>query len=196
MAMGDLSEGQLRILQAVARLLENPANKITVQRIAAEIHVTDGAIYRHYKSKDEIFEAIASYMEVNLLGPFNKAAQTEPDLVKRLETVFSQLMAFVAGHPGLARMLLGGGSTEAAPMAERLKLLNGKVRAQLFQILKPMEVQGLLARDVTPEQATELMFGLVAGTALAYAFALPQVAMEAKWKLAVHSLLRAGASVA
>jgi hypothetical protein len=80
-------------------------------------------------------------------------------------------------------------------MAERLKLLNGKVRAQLFQILKPMEVQGLLARDVTPEQATELVFGLVAGTALAYAFALPQLAMEAKWKVAVQAVLRTGDSV-
>jgi TetR/AcrR family transcriptional regulator len=196
MALGELSDGQLRILQAVARLLENPSTRITVQRIAAEIHVTDGAIYRHYKSKDEIFEAIASYMEMNLLGPFNKAAQSEPDLVKRLEVVFGQLMGFLAGHPGLARLLLGGGSTEAAPLAERLKLLNGKIRAQLFQILKPLDVQGQLAAGITPEQATELMFGLLSGTALAYAFGLPQVAMEAKWQLAGQALLRLGNRVA
>ena len=55
---GELSQGQLRILKAVASLLENPAHKITVQRIAQEIHVTDGAIYRHYKSKDDIFQTM------------------------------------------------------------------------------------------------------------------------------------------
>lgn len=51
----ELTPGQLRILKAVVALLENPSNKITVQRIAQEIHVTDGAIYRHYKSQRRYF---------------------------------------------------------------------------------------------------------------------------------------------
>lgn len=108
-ATSELTGGQLRILKAVATLLENPATKLTVQRIATEIHVTDGAIYRHYKSKDEIFEAIAGYMEANLLGPLNTAPRQTENTPKRLELVFEQHMAFLEGHPGLARMLLGGG---------------------------------------------------------------------------------------
>jgi TetR/AcrR family transcriptional regulator len=193
---GDLSTGQLRILKAVATLLENPANKITVQRIAQEIHVTDGAIYRHYKSKDDIFEAIASYMESNLLGPLNRA-QAAPDTTSRkLEMVFEQHMAFLEGHPGLARLLLGGGSTEAGPLAERLKLLNAKVRAQVAQILKMGEVQGVLAHDVSPEQATEVFFGLLVGTALAYSFALPQVNAALKWKMFSTACLKGGAGIA
>lgn len=189
---GDLSTGQLRILKAVATLLENPANKITVQRIAQEIHVTDGAIYRHYKSKDDIFESIASYMESNLLGPLNRVQAGQDPTHRKLEIVFEQHMAFLEGHPGLARLLLGGGSTEAGPLAERLKLLNAKVRAQVAQILKMGEVQGGLARDVSPEQATEVFFGLLVGTALAYSFALPQVNAALKWKVFSTACLRGG----
>lgn len=193
---GDLSTGQLRILKAVATLLENPANKITVQRIAQEIHVTDGAIYRHYKSKDDIFEAIASYMESNLLGPLNRVQGGADTTFRKLEIVFEQHMAFLEGHPGLARLLLGGGSTEAGPLAERLKLLNAKVRAQVAQILKMGEVQGVLAHDVSPEQATEVFYGLIVGTALAYSFALPQVNAALKWKMFATACLRGGAGVA
>jgi TetR/AcrR family transcriptional regulator len=192
MATNDMTSGQLRILKAVATLLENPATKITVQRIAQEIHVTDGAIYRHYKSKDEIFDAIASYMESNLLGPLNAVAKQTEHTPKRLEMVFEQHMAFLEGHPGLARMLLGGGSTEAAPMAERLKLLNAKVRAQLAQLLKFGEAQHVLANDVTPEQATEMIYGLLVGTAVSYSFGLPQIHASQKWKMFATACLKGG----
>ncbi len=189
---GELSQGQLRILKAVATLLENPANRITVQRIAQEIHVTDGAIYRHYKSKDEIFESIASYMEANLIGPLNKAQGFTDDTSRRLELVFEQHMAFLEGHPGLARLLVGGGSTEAAPLAERIKLLNAKVRGQVAQILKFGEPQGALAHDVSPEQATEVFYGLLAATAIAHAFNLPQVSAAQKWAVFANACLRGG----
>lgn len=187
---GEMSQGQLRILKAVATLLENPANKITVQRIAQEIHVTDGAIYRHYKSKDDIFESIAGYMEANLLGPLNKAQQAVEPTVRRLETVFEQHMTFLEGHPGLARMLLGGGTTEAAPMAERVKIINAKVRAQLAQMLKMAEGQGVLARDISPEQAMEILFGLLVGTALCHSFGLPHVPVGVKWASFATACLR------
>ena len=188
----EMTAGQLRILKAVATLLENPATKLTVQRIATEIHVTDGAIYRHYKSKDEIFEAIAGYMEANLLGPLNTAPKQTDYTPKRLELVFEQHMAFLEGHPGLARLLLGGGSTEAAPLAERLKLLNAKVRAQLVQLLKLGEAQGVLANDVSPEQATEMCFGLLVGSAVCYSFALPQISAAQKWKMFATACLKGG----
>lgn len=191
-ATSELTAGQLRILKAVATLLENPATKLTVQRIATEIHVTDGAIYRHYKSKDDIFEAIAGYMDSNLLGPLNAAPKQTEHTPKRMELVFEQHMAFLEGHPGLARLMLGGGSTESEPLAERLKLLNAKVRAQIVQLLKFGEAQGVLQQDISPEQATEMLYGLLVGTAVCYSFGLPQVSASQKWRLFATACLKGG----
>lgn len=188
----EMTPGQLKILKAVATLLENPANRITVQRIAQEIHVTDGAIYRHYESKDEIFEAIAGYMEANLLGPLNLAPKQTESTPKRLQLVFEQHLAFLEGHPGLARLLLGGGASEAAPLAERLKLINAKVRGQVAQLLKFGEAQGVLAPDISPEQAAELYFGLLTGTAVSFSFNLPQISAAQKWHLLATATLQGG----
>lgn len=188
----EMTAGQLKILKAVATLLENPANRITVQRIAQEIHVTDGAIYRHYASKDEIFEAIAGYMEANLLGPLNAVPKQVESTPKRLQLVFEQHLAFLEGHPGLARLMLGGGASEAAPMAERLKLLNAKVRAQVAQLLKMGEAAGDLLPDISPEQAAELYFGLLTGTAVNFSFGLPQISATQKWQLLAAACLKGG----
>jgi AcrR family transcriptional regulator len=188
----EMTTGQLKILKAVATLLENPANRITVQNIAKEIHVTDGAIYRHYTSKDEIFEAIAGYMEANLLGPLNAVPKQVEGTPKRLQLVFEQHLAFLEGHPGLARLMLGGGASEAQPMSERLKLLNAKVRAQIAQMLKMGEAGGDLAADITPEQAAELYFGLLTGTAVNFAFGLPQISAAQKWQFLAMASLKGG----
>jgi AcrR family transcriptional regulator len=178
-----LTSGQLKILKAVAVLLEDPSRKITINRLAKEIHVTDGAIYRHYRSKDDIFEAILGYMEANLLTPLNAAQKQSTDTYRRLENVFNSYMEFLDGHPGLARMLLGHGATEAPNVAERIKLLNAKLRAQVAQILKFGQAQGVLRPGVSPEQGTELFYGLVVGTAMAQAYTMPQVEQEARWQV-------------
>lgn len=178
-----LTQGQLKILQAVAVLLENPNSKITISRIAKEIHVTDGAIYRHYRSKDDIFEAILGYMEANLITPLNAVQKQSTDTYKRLEVVFNKYMEFLEGHPGLSRLLLGNCATEAPLVAERVKILNAKLRSQIAQILKFGQAQGVLKKGITPEQGTELFYGLIVAASMAQAYSLPQLDAEQRWDI-------------
>ena len=135
MSLQEMTPGKLKILKAVATILENPSAKITISSIAKTIHVTDAAIYRHYKSKDEIFKALMGYMESNLLSPLNTVQQESSETYPRMETVYTQYMEFLEGHPGLARLFLGHGAHEANGLAERIKLLHAKMRSQVAQIL-------------------------------------------------------------
>ena len=185
-----LTPGQLRILKAVALLLEDPNNKITISQIAKEIHVTDGAIYRHYRSKDDIFEAILGYMEANLITPLNAVQQQSSDTYRRLEGVFSKYIEFFEGHPGLSRMMLGHGATEAPSVADRVKLLNAKLRSQVSQILKFGQAQGVLRAGISPEQATELFYGLIVSAAMTQAYELPQLSVDARWKVFASAVFK------
>ena len=177
-----LSAGQLKVMQAVAILLENSATKITINNIAKEIHVTEGAIYRHFRSKEDIFEAILTYMEANILTPFKTVQEQSTDTERRLELVFNAVNNFLEGHPGLARLLLGHGATEAAPVADKLKILNGKIRVELIEILKLGNAQGVLRAGLSAEQAGELFYGILVGTAMAQAHQLPQLESTARWQ--------------
>ncbi len=178
-----LTSGQLRILKAVATLLENPANKITINTISREVHVTEGAIYRHYKSKEEIFESLISYMESNLIAPLNVVQKQSTDTEKRLHTIFNQYMEFLEGHPGLARLMLGHGADTAPNLAERVMLLNAKMRSQISQILKFGQAQGMLAKGLSPEQGTELFYGFIVGAAMGQAYSFPQIGADARWNV-------------
>ena len=189
MALGDMTDGKLRILKAVATLLEDPSAKVTINNIAKTIQVTDAAIYRHYKSKEDIFAALLAYMETNLLGVLDAVQQEDQSTAARLSTVFHQYMDFIEGHPGLARLLLGHGATEAGGVAERVKMLHAKMRSGLSQILRHAVSKGEIQSYVSPEQGTELFYGMITAAAMAYVYGFPMVDLDGRWDIFSKSIL-------
>lgn len=185
-----LTPGQLKILQAVATLLEDPNARITISEIAKEIQVTDGAIYRHYRNKDAIFKSIVSYMEANLLTPLQTVQNQSTDTYRRLQIVFETYMTFLEGHPGLARLMLGHSAIESAGLGERMKLLHGKLRAQVAQLLKFGQAQGVLRAELQPEQGAELFYGLVIATAMTQSYDLPYIDQAQRWSIFKHAVFK------
>ena len=189
MSMGEMTDGKLRILKAVATLLEDPSAKVTISQIAKTIHVTDAAIYRHYKSKDDIFSALLAYMETNLIGPLNAVQHDSQETEVRMSTIFHQYMDFIEGHPGLARLFLGHGASEAQGVAERVKMLHAKIRSQLAQILRWGQAKNELNEKLSPEQATEVFYSLLTSAAMAQVYGFPMVELEGRWDAFAVSVL-------
>ena len=184
-----LSEGKLKILKAVATLLEDPTTKITINRISTQLSVTEAAIYRHYRSKEEILAALLGYMENHFLTPVNQAQKNSTDTYVRLKYVFDQYMEFLIGHPGLARLFLGHGNTEAASVSEKVQILNAKIRGQVALMLKWGQANNALKPGLTPDQAAELFYGLVVGAAMAQVFRLPQLPQAERWSAFAQAVL-------
>lgn len=190
MDMANLSPGKLRILQAVAALLEDPAGKVTIARLASKISVTEAAIYRHYRSKDEIFQALFEYMESHFLTPLNYVQKESTSTDKRLQFLFKQYIEFFHGHPGLARLMLGQSSAEATGIAEKVQVLNAKLRGQIALILKWGEAKGHLQPGLMPEAVAELFYGLIVAAAMAEVFNLPQLTLDTRWHNFATATLR------
>ena len=190
MASTPSKPGQMRILKAVATLLENPGARITIARVAREVGVTDAAIYRHYRSKEDIFQALMDYLEINLLSPLNSVQQEYQDTRRRLEMVFMRYMEFFVGHPGLARIFMGHGASEATGLASRLQMLNAKLRSQVMQMLRYGEAQSDLNTYTTPEQGTELFYGMIIAAAMAQVYDFPQLDVEERWKIYCQAVFK------
>ena len=62
-----------QIIDALRKLIiEYGSENVTVRRIAGEIGVSQGAIYRHFQSKREILDFLIDYIEENLIGDIEK----------------------------------------------------------------------------------------------------------------------------
>ena len=61
-----LPPGQRRvqILQALAAMLEQPgAERVTTAALAARLEVSEAALYRHFASKAQMYEALIEFIE-------------------------------------------------------------------------------------------------------------------------------------
>lgn len=98
--------------------------EITTTVIARHMGVTQGALFKHFPTKDAILEAVMEWVASRLLSRIDRAAQAAPTSSAALEAMFMAHTGFVAEHPGVPRMMFGelqrSGSTAPKRMAATL----------------------------------------------------------------------------
>ncbi|MDE2407443.1 MAG: TetR/AcrR family transcriptional regulator [Xanthomonadaceae bacterium] len=85
---------------------QNPGD-ITTAAIAQRMGLTQGALFRHFPSKDAILEAVLGWASERLLAQLDDAATAARSPLAALEAMFMAHVGFVTRHPGVPRMLFG-----------------------------------------------------------------------------------------
>ena len=97
-------ERRVQILQTLASMLEQPgAERITTAALAAQLSVSEAALYRHFASKQALLEALVDRAMTRMLDGAERIAATHEDPRTALD-------ALVALHVGFAvseRALIG-----------------------------------------------------------------------------------------
>jgi AcrR family transcriptional regulator len=154
-----LSARQAQIVEVAIRILATEgARRFTAQRLATEIGVTTGAIFRHFESMKAIIEAVIDAMEALL---FEGLPPSNEESLERLERFFLHRTAVIRAHPHLARLLLSDCLAQVGVAAQVERLDEFKRRTQLCvrDCLLEAHRGGLLAEQVSPRAAALLVIG-------------------------------------
>lgn len=142
---------------------QNPGD-ITTSAIAHRMNLTQGALFRHFPTKDAIWQAVMEWVAERLLGRIDEAAQTTASPLAALEAMFMAHIDFVARHPGVPRMMFSelqrSEDTLAKQMAQTLLAQYG---VRLHALIEQGKEQGELDRDVDPTAAATLFIGSIQG---------------------------------
>jgi TetR/AcrR family transcriptional regulator len=146
-------ERRVHILQTLATMLEAPKNeKITTAALAARLGVSEAALYRHFASKAQMFEALIEFIEQSIFGLINQIATKEPNGVLQARTIALMLLNFSAKNPGMTRVLTCEALVgEHERLTERVNQLLERVEASLKQCLRI----GLMDANVQADAATQ-----------------------------------------
>ncbi len=149
------------VLELAAK--QNPA-EITTAEIAKHMGLTQGALFRHFPTKDAILQAVMGWVSERLLARVDQAAASSPSPLAALQAVFMAHVDFVAEHPGVPRMLFGKlqstGDSATKRMAQTLLRHYGQRLQPLF---KAGIALGELDAELDIEAATVLFVGSVQG---------------------------------
>ncbi|MBF0611367.1 MAG: nucleoid occlusion factor SlmA [Magnetococcales bacterium] len=160
---------KVEILQAVATLLENGSNKITTAALAEHLGVSEAALYRHFKSKEAIFQELTSYIEDHLLRPANQLMSSNASPLSQLAQLLKYHLSFLSQHPGLCRIFLVEGVVgEASGIAETMNAALRKYQTQIKQILRRGQAVGEVPEDLFIEEAAQMFVGILQSRALVF----------------------------
>ncbi len=142
---------------------QNPTD-ITTGAIARRMGVTQGALFRHFPSKDAILQAVMEWVSQRLLARIDRATSGAPSPLDALEAAFTAHIEFIAEHPGVPRMLFGelqrAEQTIAKRMAETLLQAYGK---RLGKIVAAGKESGQLSAGLDEKAAATLFIGMIQG---------------------------------
>lgn len=148
----------------VALAAEQNPNEITTAAIAKRMGLTQGALFRHFPTKDAILQAVMTWVAERLLSRVDKAAQSVGSPIAALEAIFMTHIDFVAEHPGVPRIMFGelqrAGQTAPKRMVETLIREYGE---RLHQLIEKGKAQGELDPGLDTEAAATLFIGTIQG---------------------------------
>ena len=158
-------ERRAATVQAVVELAaeQNPA-EITTAAIADRMGLTQGALFRHFPTKDAILEAAMSWVGDRLLARLDKAAENAASPAAALEAMFMAHIDFVASHPGVPRMLFGELQRSGETLAKRMvQTLLRQYEQRLRRLMEAGKAQGELNADLNVDSAAVLFIGTIQG---------------------------------
>lgn len=132
-----------QILQALASMLEaNHGQRITTAKLAAQVGVSEAALYRHFPSKARMFEGLIEFIEETLFSRINKIINEEKDSAVRCQLILQLILGFAEKNPGITRILNGDALMgEQERLRTRIAQLYERLETQLKQILRERKLR-------------------------------------------------------
>lgn len=142
---------------------QNPA-EISTTLIAKRMGVTQGALFKHFPTKDAILQAVLDWVAERLLSRVDKAAEEAGSPLAALERIFMAHIEFIAEHPGVPRMLFGElQRAEETPAKRIVKTVIRRYGMRLHRVLAQGIAQGELDPELDAESAVVLFIGTIQG---------------------------------
>ena len=158
-------ERRAATVEAVINLAaeQNPSD-ITTTAIAQRMGLTQGALFRHFPSKDAILEAVMTWVAERLLSRVDRAAQNVTSPLAALEAVFMAHIDFVSEHPGVPRMLFGELQRPGETLPKRMvQTLIQRYGERLRHLLERGKAIGELDANLDIETASVSFIGSIQG---------------------------------
>ncbi|WP_445495643.1 nucleoid occlusion factor SlmA [Photorhabdus sp. SF281] len=132
------------ILQALAHMLQSSdgSNRITTAKLAANVGVSEAALYRHFPSKTRMFDSLIEFIEDSLISRINLILQDEKDTITRIRLILVLILGFSEKNPGLTRIMTGHALMfEQNRLQGRINQLFERIEVQIRQVLKEKKLR-------------------------------------------------------
>jgi TetR/AcrR family transcriptional regulator len=132
-----------QILECLALMLQSsPGQRITTAKLAAEVGVSEAALYRHFPSKARMFEGLIEFIEESIFSRINLILTDHKETIVRCHHILHVLLIFAERNPGMCRILSGDALMgENERLRSRVNQFFEKLESQFKQVLRERKLR-------------------------------------------------------
>lgn len=156
---------QSATIEAVIQLCakQDPAT-LTTTRIANEVGLSQGALFKHFPNKSRLWESVAGWVSEQLTRQVFSAADQNQQADQALKAMFLAHVGFIARHPGIPRLMLGELQKPGnGPAKTIIRQTLARYRRKVVGLLDLGIQQGCFAPGIDIEAAAVLYIGAIQG---------------------------------
>jgi AcrR family transcriptional regulator len=156
----EITPRQTEIIEAAGKILTSSGvSGLTIKNLAKEMGFSESAIYRHFKSKEEIIVAMLNYLADDIdkrLSDLNKPV--EPD--EQFKSLFREQFRFFSLNPHFVVAVFSDGLMEESQLINTniLKLMNVKIK-HLMPIIMEGQQKGSFTNALTTDELMHIIMG-------------------------------------
>jgi AcrR family transcriptional regulator len=171
-----------QIIEASRRLIMKYGSEhVTVRRIGAEIGISEGALYRHFKSKKEVLLFLIRHIEENLIGDLQKKSPSR-NILGVLEKTLRNHLSSMEQRKGMSFLVIAeiislGDKELNKRVLEVLSKYISNIKKLLLEGIKTGEIR----KEIDPEVVAISFFGTMQGLITIWALSNYNFALEKKF---------------
>ncbi len=158
----NFSERQIQIIEAATKRIDKYGiQELTTKNLAADIGLSEAALYRHFKSKNDILLGMLSYFIIGMKEKINSIIQDEknspPAVIKAIFN--NQLNTFIK-NPAIVSVIFSEGifqfnGTLSNKLSEMMDLMHKKIST----LIKKGQDEGSFNKLLSPNITTTMIMG-------------------------------------
>ena len=158
----EISNRQLEIIEVSGKILiEKGIKGLTTKTVASEMNFSESAIYRHFKSKEEILIALLSLLKQNMNKRLTAEIKPQNTAAENFKAVFTSQFNYFKKNPHFVVAVLSDGLLDES---EEIKTIILQLMQNKMQLLAQILEQGKQNNEFTTEISTEDLLPIILGS--------------------------------
>ena len=138
--------------------------EITTAAIARHMNLTQGALFRHFPSKESLWESVMEWVAERLLARIDRAVAGVDSPLVALRTMFMSHVEFVIEHPGVPRMMFGElQRSDGTPAKQMARTVLERYSTRVHRRIEEGKAGGEISKAIDTQAAATLFVGMLQG---------------------------------
>lgn len=157
-----------QIAEAALRLIAAQGiRRLSIAAVARRVGLVPSGIYRHFKNKDELLDAVLELVDQRLQGLVSAARQEVEEPLGRLELILRKHVEFIREGRAFPRLVFSEEVHAGHPARrERMRQIVDGYLGAIAEVIREGQEEGVLRADLDPKTVAIMFLGTVMPAAI------------------------------